>query len=88
MVLTNSLGLDGELARGDLVVMFQFRKIAVQPEARPSPATTMTIIAEDSPQRKALYVTLMDMKQADCDQPLATINVMNSIARVFGYGHV
>ncbi len=36
---------------------------------------------------KALYKTLMDVKRkADCEQPLATIDVMNRIARVFGYG--
>jgi hypothetical protein len=36
---------------------------------------------------KALYKTLMNVKRkADCEQPLATIDVMNRIARVFGYG--
>jgi hypothetical protein len=36
---------------------------------------------------KALYKTLMNVKRkADCEQPLAKIDVMNRIARVFGYG--
>jgi hypothetical protein len=40
-----------------------------------------------TPLYKALYKTLMNVKRkADCEQPLATIDVMNSIARVFGYG--
>jgi hypothetical protein len=40
-----------------------------------------------TPLYKALYKTLMDVKRkADCEQPLATIDVMNRIARVFGYG--
>jgi hypothetical protein len=31
----------------------------------------------------------MDVKRkADCEQPLATIDVMNRIAKVFGYGPV
>ena len=40
-----------------------------------------------TPLHKALHKTLMDVKRkADCEQPLATIDVMNRIARVFGYG--
>jgi hypothetical protein len=40
-----------------------------------------------TPLHKALYKTLMEVKhKADCEQPLATIDVMNSIAKLFGYG--
>ena len=40
-----------------------------------------------TPLYKALYKTLMDVeRKADCEQPLATIDIMNRIARVFGYG--
>jgi hypothetical protein len=40
-----------------------------------------------TPLHKALYMTLMEVKhKADCEQPLATINVMNRIAKLFGYG--
>ncbi len=40
-----------------------------------------------TPLHKALYMTLMEVKhKADCEQPLATINVMNRIAQLFGYG--
>jgi hypothetical protein len=36
---------------------------------------------------KALYKTLMEVKrQADCERPLATIDVMNRIAKLLGYG--
>ncbi len=32
-------------------------------------------------------MTLMEVEhKADCEQPLATINVMNSITKLFGYG--
>jgi hypothetical protein len=40
-----------------------------------------------TPLHRALYETLMDVKRkADCEQPLAMIDIMNRIARVFGYG--
>jgi hypothetical protein len=40
-----------------------------------------------TPLYKALYKTLMGVKRkAYCEQPLATIDVMNRIARFFGYG--
>ncbi len=40
-----------------------------------------------TPLHKALYKTLMEVKRkADCEQPLATINVMNRIAKFLGYG--
>ncbi len=40
-----------------------------------------------TPLYRALYKILMDVKRkADSEQPLATIDVMNRIARVFGYG--
>jgi hypothetical protein len=40
-----------------------------------------------TPLHKALYLTLMEVKhKTDCEQPLATINVMNRIAQFFGYG--
>ncbi len=40
-----------------------------------------------TPLHKALYKTLMEVKRkADCEQPLATIDVMNRIAKLFGYG--
>ncbi len=40
-----------------------------------------------TPLHKALYKTLMEVKRkADCEQPLATIDVMNRIAKFFGYG--
>ncbi len=42
---------------------------------------------QKTPLHKALYMTLMEVKhKADCEQSLATINVMNSIAKLFGYG--
>ena len=38
---------------------------------------------------KALYKTVMDVKRkADCEQPLVTINVMNRIAQLYGYGQL
>ncbi len=53
-------------------------------------------IIENKPKRplhKALYMTLMEVEHmievkhtADCEQPLATIDVMNRIAKLFGYG--
>ncbi len=51
-------------------------------------ANQLTVIDKmlKTPQCKALYVTMMNvMHKADCEQPLAMINVMNHIARVFGY---
>ena len=34
-------------------------------------------------------MTLMEVKhKADCEQPLATIDVMNRIAQLYGYGPV
>jgi hypothetical protein len=40
-----------------------------------------------TPSNKALYMTLMEVKnKADCEQPLATIDVMNRIAQLYGYG--
>jgi hypothetical protein len=42
-----------------------------------------------TPLHKALYLTLMEVKhKADCEQPLATIDVMNRIAKLFGYGQL
>jgi hypothetical protein len=40
-----------------------------------------------TPLLQAWYMTLMEVKhKADCEQPLATIDVMNRIAKLFGYG--
>jgi hypothetical protein len=40
-----------------------------------------------TPLHKALYKTLMEVKRkAYCERPLATIDVMNSFAKLFGYG--
>jgi hypothetical protein len=48
---------------------------------------TVTNKTPKTPPRKALYVTLMDVKhKAACEQPLATIDVKNSITWVFAYG--
>jgi hypothetical protein len=42
-----------------------------------------------TPLHKALYMTLMEVKhKADCEQPLATIDIMNRIAKLFGYGQL
>jgi hypothetical protein len=39
------------------------------------------------PLHRALYMPLMEVKhKADCEQPLATIDAMNRIAQLFGYG--
>ncbi len=39
-----------------------------------------------TPLHKALYKTLEVKRKADCEQPLATIDVMDRIAKLFGYG--
>jgi hypothetical protein len=40
-----------------------------------------------TPLHQALYKTLMEVKcMTNCEQPFATIDVMNRIAKLFGYG--